>query len=250
MGSTKDKLTFQKLQELTNPVEGFLGRGEGEVLYHLACKSNGKIVELGSWKGKSTIWLGKGSEAGGKHPIYAIDPHAGTEEHRPDGKQLWTFRAFQQNISHANIADYVIPIVKPPLEGIKDVPGRVSLVFIDGTHDYEELKADFDHWLPKLTIGGTIAFHDSFGSGVPAVRRLVHDEIFKSPLFRNVRYINGITYATKVDETTFKERLGNHLALLVKVIHEKSRGFPQPLRSLAEKLIHHFFQRKWLKELK
>lgn len=247
-------MKLSEIQELTKHVEGFLSQNgknlfEGEVLYHLALKSKGKIVEMGSWKGKSTIWLGKGSEAGNKQMIYAIDPHTGSEEHRSDGKPVWTFDAFKENISHADVDKYVVPVVKPSLEGIKEVPGRIGLIFIDGTHEYESLKQEFNAWLPKVEIGGTIAFHDSFGSGVPGVRRLVHEEVFKSSVFKEVRYINGITYATKVDQTTFSDRLRNRLSLLIKVIHEKSHGYPQPFRSLVKKLIWRPFQKKWLKDL-
>ena len=243
-----------EIENLTKPIEGYLSQNgrsqfEGEVLYHLALKSKGKIVEIGSWKGKSTIWLGKGSEAGSKQSIYAIDPHTGSEELRPDGGAVWTFDAFKENISHADVARYVIPVVKPPLEGLVDVPGRVGMIFIDGTHDYENVKREFNAWLPKVQHGGTVAFHDSFGNGVPGVRRLVHEEVFLSPIFKDVRYINGITYATKVDQTTIYDRFQNRLSLLVKVVHEKSHDFPQPFRSLAKFLVWGPFQKRWLKEL-
>ncbi len=242
------------IQKLTQPIEGFLSQNgrsqfEGEVLYHLALKSKGKIVEIGSWKGKSTIWLGKGSEAGSRQSIYAIDPHADTEEHRANGQMVWTFDTFKENISHADVAKYVVPVVKPPLESVSDVPGRVGLIFIDGTHDYDAVKEEFNAWLPKVQIGGTIAFHDTFGNGVPGVRRLVHEEVFRSQVFKNVRYINGITYATKVEQATFSDRLKNRISLFVKVMHERSQGYPQPFRSLAKILIWRPFQKKWLKEL-
>jgi predicted O-methyltransferase YrrM len=245
---------LSEIEELTKPIDGFLSQNgrsqfEGEVLYHLALKSKGKIVEIGSWKGKSTIWLGKGTEAGSKQSIYAIDPHTDSEEHRSDGEAMWTFDAFKENISHADVAKYVVPIVKPPLESLGDVPGRVGMIFLDGTHDYEKVKQEFNAWLPKVQIGGIVAFHDSFGNGVPGVRRLVHEEVFRSPIFKDVRYINGITYATKVDQTTLSERLRNRLSLFVKIVHEKSHDFPQPLRSLSKFLIWGPFQKKWLKDL-
>lgn len=244
---------LSEIQELTKPVEGFLSQNgrdlfEGEVLYHLALKSKGKIVEIGSWKGKSTIWLGKGSEAGNKQMIYAIDPHNESEQ-RIEGKPIWTFDAFKENISHADVAKYVIPIIKTSLEGVYDVPGRIGLVFIDGAEDATSVKEDFDTWLPKIEEGGMIAFHDTFGLGVPKVREFVHSEVYKSSFFKNVRYINAITYATKVSHTTLWERLQNRVSLLVKVIHEQSCDLPQPFRSLAKKLIWRPFQKKWLKEL-
>lgn len=242
------------IQKLTQSIEGYLSQNgksefEGEVLYHLALKSRGKIVEIGSWKGKSTIWLGKGAEAGSRQSIYSIYPNADIEEHRSDGKTMWTFDVFKENISHADVAQYVVPVVKPPLESLIDVPGRIGMIFIDGTHDYEDIKQEFTAWLPKVQIGGIMAFHDSFGDGVPGVRRLVHEEVFRSLNFKDVRYINGITYATKVAQANFSDRLKNRAALLVKILHEKSHAFPQPFRSLIKRLIWGPCQKRWLREL-
>lgn len=236
-------------------MEGFLSQNgknliEGEVLYHLALKSKGKIVEIGSWKGKSTIWLAKGSEAGSRQKVYAIDPHTGSEEERGDGKAVWTFDAFQQNISHADVAKYVVPIIKTSLEGIYDVPGRIGLVFIDGATDYESVKKDFEAWIPKIAVGGIVAFHDSFGIGGAGVRELVHNEVFKSPFFKNVCYINNITYAEKAEQTTLLDRFKNRISLFVKIVHEQSLDYPQPFRSLAKKLIWRPFYNRWVKELK
>ncbi|WP_455277747.1 hypothetical protein [[Eubacterium] cellulosolvens] len=57
-----------RIKKLTDKVEGWLTDKEGELLYKLAkqCTGKGVIVEIGSWKGKSTIWLGMGSKNGKK----------------------------------------------------------------------------------------------------------------------------------------------------------------------------------------
>lgn len=54
----------EEIKKLVERVDGWLTHGEGGLLYNLAknCKGNGVIVEIGSWKGKSTIWLGAGSK--------------------------------------------------------------------------------------------------------------------------------------------------------------------------------------------
>ena len=69
------------VKNIFDRVKGLLEEEEGEFLYNIAkdCKGRkGAIVEIGSWKGRSTICLGKGSKAGNKIKIYAIDPHRGT----------------------------------------------------------------------------------------------------------------------------------------------------------------------------
>lgn len=248
-------MKISHIQDLSDSVEDFLSQNgrtlfEGEVLFHLAFKSKGEIVEIGSWKGKSTIWLSKGSESGLQNKIYAIDPHAGSKEHLKGGKNVWTFDDFQKNLSKCKVDRFVIPLKKKSSEAVKDVSDNLGLVFIDGAHDYFSVKQDFMSWMPKISEGGVIAFHDSFGKGWDGVRKVVHKEIFKSKVFKNVRYINGITYATKVNRTTLMDRLSNRLSLGVKIFHEKSLSFPQPFKSLAKKLIWRPFQRKWLEELR
>src|SRR5574337_1383187 len=88
-----------ELRELARGIEGWLGDREGEVLYDLArkCTGRGAIVEIGSWKGKSTIWLAKGSKAGNGVKVYAVDTHTGSSEHRQDAGGVWTFDAFKRN---------------------------------------------------------------------------------------------------------------------------------------------------------
>src|SRR5687768_10612282 len=72
------KFTEKKAAE----VEGWLARGEGKLLYRLSkqCTGRGVIVEIGSWKGKSTTWLGLGSCAGKGVQVHAIDPHTGSTQ--------------------------------------------------------------------------------------------------------------------------------------------------------------------------
>jgi predicted O-methyltransferase YrrM len=69
---------FAPVKELIKDVPGWLSDEEGEALYDLAreCTGRGVIVEIGSWKGKSTICLGLGSRAGSSVRIFAVDPHA------------------------------------------------------------------------------------------------------------------------------------------------------------------------------
>jgi len=75
---------LKKLYQELEKVKGWLTFNEGVFLYNTAknCNSKYVIVEIGSWQGKSTIWLAKGSLAGNKARIYAIDPHTGSSEHK------------------------------------------------------------------------------------------------------------------------------------------------------------------------
>jgi len=73
---------------------------EGEFLYNItkACTGKGVIVEIGSWKGVSTIWLGKGSKTGNSVKIYAIDPHTGSPIHREMYGKIWTFEELKKTL--------------------------------------------------------------------------------------------------------------------------------------------------------
>jgi predicted O-methyltransferase YrrM len=96
------------VKEIANRIEGWLSDSEGEFLYKSArgVSGRGVIVGIGSFKGKSTIWLAKGSKDGDRAKVYAIDPHTGSSEHRKRG-DVWTFDHFRENLEMAGVDDIV-----------------------------------------------------------------------------------------------------------------------------------------------
>ncbi len=158
-------MNIEEVKKFTNKVEGWLTDKEGETLYNLAknCKGNGVIVEIGSWKGKSTIWIASGSKSGNKVKVYAIDPHTGSSEHQKEGEKIYTFEEFKKNIKNAKVDDIVVPLVKTSEDAAKNFDEPIELIFIDGAHEYESVKLDFDLWFPKVINGGIMAFHDTLG---------------------------------------------------------------------------------------
>lgn len=221
-------MSIEKIRKIAGKVDGWLKDQEGELLYTLAGKCTGKgvIVEIGSWKGKSTSWLGAGSKAGNSIMIYAIDPHIGSSEHNKIFGKVQTFEEFNSNIKNAKIEDIVVPIVATSEEAAEKFEHPVELIFIDGAHEYEMVKLDFELWYPKLIDGGIMAFHDTTWWAGP--KKLVKEKIYKSKSFRNIKLVNSITYAEKVIENTAKDRFRNRYNLLQKNIHVialKSRTF-------------------------
>jgi predicted O-methyltransferase YrrM len=196
-------------------VDGWLNQPEGRLLYRLAkrCTGRGAIVEIGSWKGKSTIWLGHGSRAGCGQKIHAVDPHAGVIERGQTAVNVSTFDEFQRNIRTAGVHEVVVPHVDFSDSVARSFSEPVELIFIDGLHDYEAVKADFEAWFPKVMEGGVMAFHDTTGQAGP--RKLVTERVYKSPHFRNVRFARSITYAEKTARNTPSDRLGNRLMYCV-----------------------------------
>src|SRR3989338_5488748 len=144
--------------DIFKKVEGFLLDEEARFLYDLASDSRvgGTVVEIGSWKGKSTLLFAHASKTKNLGKVYAIDPHTGSPEH---GK-VWTYPEFEKNIKVAGIEDHVIPLVKTSEDARKGWKEPVRFLWIDGNHSYEFAKLVFDLWESALAPGGTVAFHD------------------------------------------------------------------------------------------
>ena len=106
-----------EVEHLVSRMDGWLTEKEGVLLYNLArnCQGKGVIAEIGSWKGKSTIWLAYGSKQGKNVRIYAIDPHTGSSSHREKYGSIWTFDEFQKNIRDA-VRSYVKKEISPIIE--------------------------------------------------------------------------------------------------------------------------------------
>lgn len=194
-------------------LDGWLNPREGRLLFRLAkkCAGRGAIVEIGSWKGKSTIWLSEGSLAGSRTRIHAIDPHTGSPQHLEMFGEVWTFEEFKRNIAKAGVSDIVVPHVDFSCSVARTFDEPVELIFIDGLHEYEGVKEDFEAWFPKVIDGGTMAFHDT--TCWPGVLKVVSDCLFKSRRFRRIRFAGSIVHGEKVASNTALERLGNRIML-------------------------------------
>lgn len=118
----------------------------------------------------------------------------------------------------------VIPIVKTSEEAVKNFDKPIEFIFIDGAHEYEFVKLDFDLWFPKVVNEGIMAFHDTIGWEGP--KKVVADNVYKSKYFKNVKFVNSITFAQKVKQNSLADRLKNRYVLLLKNLY----GFAIKLR--------------------
>lgn len=186
-----------EIQNILDQVDGWLSEAEGKLLYNLAqnCLGNGVIVEIGSWKGRSTICLGLGSKNGNSVKVYAIDPHTGNSEHRQRYGHVWTFDEFQSNIAKMEVDNIIVPLVKTSEEAARDFDKPVEFIFIDGAHEYESVKKDFELWYPKLVNGGKIALHDV--CYFPGPKAVADEFIYQSNNFNHIGAIDSIVFATK-----------------------------------------------------
>jgi hypothetical protein len=151
------------------PIEEFLGRTEGmtsfeeaKLLYHLArAVRGGCIVEVGSYRGRSTVALGRGSLDGYRVPVFAIEPHqpfTGVLGGRFGPADAGAFyRAILETGCY-----HVVRLVSLSSEQV--APGwrlPVALLWIDGDHRYEGVRRDFESWRPHLMESATVVFDDA-----------------------------------------------------------------------------------------
>ena len=176
-------------------VEGWLSEAQGEALFDAAAAAQGRgaIVEIGSWKGRSTIWLASGARQAGQQ-VYAIDPHAGSRE----DATARTFDVFRANIAAAGLADVVVPLVMTSAAAARQIAQDVEVLFIDGDHSDAGASADGDVWLPRLLDGGTVLMHDVVTAGYTGPRRVFRRRICWSPDFDRVRRVGSMGIARRV----------------------------------------------------
>lgn len=155
-------------------VRGFLPDHEGQQLYDWALMAGkiGPILEIGSYCGRSTLWLAQAARV--HHTVvYAVDHHRGSEEHQPgeshhdpaltdETGQVDTFTEFRRNIAHAGLEETVIPIVASSGQLAPHWQTGLGMVFIDGGHSLEAAVTDYRAWVAHIRTGGILAIHDVF----------------------------------------------------------------------------------------
>ncbi len=203
------------------PIEGWLTKKEGMYFYNYAyrAKNNLQIVEIGSWKGRSTTCFGLGLKESKKtaSKVYAIDPHTGSTEHRLLLGEINTYPEFLENIKKANIAEYIEPIKDYSLNAVdKFKDNTIDFIFFDGAHDLKNIRLDFISWFPKLKPHGLCAFHDSWGW--LGVRLFTIILLLTSSNIKNPKLIGTLTVVTKVDENTLFDRIYNIMFLFYRLI--------------------------------
>jgi hypothetical protein len=126
------------------------------------CNPNGTLVEIGVWKGKSLSYLCV--EAFNHSPginVVGVDTWAGSLEHQndPSIKNNTLFDEFSQNIRP--VSQNLSVMKMPSLQAVGQFPDKsLDGVFIDGSHEYNDVKDDILAWAPKVREGGILAGHD------------------------------------------------------------------------------------------
>lgn len=158
-----------------NSVKGFLDAEEGAALYEhaLAVAKLGPCLEIGSYCGKSTVYLGSACKKANT-VLFAVDHHRGSEEHQLGEEyhdpslyderfgKMDSFREFRHTLARAQLEDCVVPLVAPSQLAARYWATPLSMVFIDGGHSMDAALTDYRSWAPHVMRGGWLAIHDVF----------------------------------------------------------------------------------------
>jgi len=148
--------------------EGWLTDAQAERLRSRAAAAGaGTIVEIGSYRGRSTIVLGGAAAPGAS--VVAIDAHAGSDR-GPQEIGAYSMRgdadhvAFHANLAAAGVGDRVRHVRRMSADALGDVDGPLALLYVDGAHRFAPARDDIARWGARVRPGGTMLVHDAFSS--------------------------------------------------------------------------------------
>lgn len=165
----------ERLLQIAEDTKGFLPRNEGLALHGAGVYAAplGPLLEIGSYCGKSTVYLGAAAYEHGT-VLYSIDHHRGSEEHQPgegyhdpvlfdeNEKRIDTLPHLLATIARAGLIDVVAPLVGRSSTIAAAWTPPLGLVFIDGGHSESAAQADFEGWSSHIVAGGLLVIHDVF----------------------------------------------------------------------------------------
>ena len=187
------------LLSVARETSGFMPEAEGLALRDAGLRApGGAWVEIGSYCGKSTLYLGDGARGTGAI-LYSIDHHRGSEEHQVGEEwhdpllvdhagRVNTLPHFMKTIVRAQLQDVVVAVSGRSSSVAGGWTRPLSLVFIDGGHSEAVAQADYEDWTRHLTPGAVLAIHDVFpdpgDGGRPPF--LIYERALKSRRFREL----------------------------------------------------------------
>jgi predicted O-methyltransferase YrrM len=154
---------------------GFMPEDEGALLHRTAleCLETGPALEIGSYCGKSAVYLGAAALATGG-TVFTLDHHRGSEENQagwehhdpslvdPESGRMDTLPHLRQTLERAGVEDVVVAIVGRSTTVAAHWRTPVALLFIDGGHAEEHAQADYDGFARWVQPGGALVVHDVF----------------------------------------------------------------------------------------
>jgi predicted O-methyltransferase YrrM len=181
---------------------GFMPTPEGLALFDAAAAyaARGPVLEIGSYCGKSTIYLAAAARAVGQ-VVVTVDHHRGSEEHQPGWKyhdpalvdpatgRLDTLPSLRATLAASGLEDHVVVVVGRSADVARLWARPLGLVFIDGGHTDAAAVTDYEGWAPWVAPGGALAIHDVFpdpAAGGQAPHR-IYRRALESGAFTEIR---------------------------------------------------------------
>ncbi|HVJ97538.1 MAG TPA: class I SAM-dependent methyltransferase [Acidimicrobiia bacterium] len=164
-----------QLLEHARAAKGFMPEDEGLALHEAALKAGtmGPLLEVGTYCGKSAIYLGSAARATNT-VLFTVDHHRGSEENQagwehhdtdvvdPRTGRMDTLPFFRRTMEDAGLEDVVIAILGQSIPVARVWKTPLAFLFIDGGHAEDVAMADYEAWTPNVMSGGTLAIHDVF----------------------------------------------------------------------------------------
>jgi len=171
---TQPDREFRQIWRELESLEGWLFPDEGAWLFKAArlLPPDANIVEIGSYKGRSTCCLALGCRGTRRH-VFAIDSFDGG----PNLPKANSLPQFQENLNRIGVAEFVTPIVSLSADAANAWSQPIHFLFVDGSHLYEDVMSDFRSFFPHVVTGGVVAFHDVANETWPDVGRAWNETI-------------------------------------------------------------------------
>ena len=164
-----------KFRLAAEAARGFMPAEEGLALYETAARyaGVGPIAEVGTYCGKSTIYLAAAARAAGQL-VVTVDHHRGSEEIQPGWEhhdpelvdpatgRMDSLPFFRATLAAAGLEEHVVAVIGTSTDVSKLWRAPLGMLFIDGGHSEDSVVTDYEGWAPWVATGGALAFHDIF----------------------------------------------------------------------------------------
>jgi predicted O-methyltransferase YrrM len=201
-----------ELRKAAEAATGFMPAAEGLALCETAqaYAAVGPVLEVGSYCGKSAIYLAagvRGARARGvRQQVVTVDHHRGSEEHQPGWEyhdpsltdpatgRIDTLPRLRATLAVAGVEDDVIAIVGRSADVARLWRTPLGMLFIDGGHSDAAAQSDYAGWAPWVAPGGVLAIHDVFPDPADGGRPpfLIYQRALASGAFTEVRHVGSL----------------------------------------------------------
>jgi predicted O-methyltransferase YrrM len=209
-----------ELSRAAQAAAGFMPVAEGLALCETAASyaAVGPVLEVGSYCGKSAIYLAAGVRDARAHgvlqQVVTVDHHRGSEEHQPGWEyhdpdlvdpvtgRIDTLPRLRATLAAAGVEDDVVAIVGRSADVARLWRTPLGMLFIDGGHTDIAAQWDYEGWAPWVAFGGALAIHDVFpdpADGGQAPFR-IYRRALSSGAFTEIRHVGSLRILERTDD--------------------------------------------------